>query len=76
LQGWIPVPLTVPAVEDAVAGSEMMDVDSEVEDDLLNVVEDAEEVTPTQEDVGVYRILGITPLKIGMAFHRSKGLKY
>jgi hypothetical protein len=59
-----------------MAGSEMMDADSEVEGDPLNVAGDAEEADPMQEDVGVYRIQGTIPQKIGMAFRRNKGLKY
>jgi hypothetical protein len=54
----------------------MMDADSEVEGDPLNVAGDAEEADPMQEDVGVYRIQGTIPQKIGMAFRRNKGLKY
>jgi hypothetical protein len=54
----------------------MMDADSEVEGDPLNVVGDAEEADAMQEDVGIYRIQGIIPQRIGMAFCRNKGLKY
>jgi hypothetical protein len=60
----------------AVAGPEMMAVDSEVVDNPLNVVGDAGEVAPMQGNVGVYRIQDITPPKIGMDSHRSRELKY